>query len=45
MEKSREAKELAKEQQKKEKLEQLEKQTSDEFAAKKSKAVGGYALI
>ncbi len=41
MEKSKDAKELAKEQQKKEKQDQLEKQTLEEFQAKKTKAGPG----
>ena len=41
MEKSKESKELAKEQQKKEKAEQLEKQTNEEFQAKKKATVPG----
>lgn len=41
MEKSREAKELAKEQAKKEKQEAVEKQTTEEFQAKKSKTGPG----
>ena len=41
MEKTKEAKEAAKEQQKKERAEQLEKQTLEEFQGKKSKTPAG----